>query len=57
MISLNQLKRFLQDEEGITAIEYGLVASLMAVVITALVITVDSNFDHFISNKIAISPK
>lgn len=34
---MNAIKRFLQDEEGATAIEYGLIAGLIAVaIITAL---------------------
>lgn len=33
----NNLKRFFQDEEGVTAIEYGLIAALIAVVIVASV--------------------
>ena len=31
------MTRFLQDEEGVTAIEYGLIASLIAVAIIAAV--------------------
>lgn len=30
---MRNMQRFLQDEEGVTAIEYGLIASLIAVVI------------------------
>lgn len=30
---ISNMKRFMQDEEGVTAIEYGLIASLIAVVI------------------------
>lgn len=30
---LNVTRRFLRDEEGVTAIEYGLIAALIAVVI------------------------
>lgn len=32
---MERIKRFLKDEEGVTAIEYGLIASLVAVVIIA----------------------
>lgn len=32
---MNNVKSFLQDEEGVTAIEYGLIASLVAVAIVA----------------------
>jgi pilus assembly protein Flp/PilA len=34
---LNASRRFLRDEEGVTAIEYGLIAALIAVVIIASV--------------------
>jgi pilus assembly protein Flp/PilA len=30
---LNMIKKFARDEEGVTAIEYGLIAALIAVVI------------------------
>ena len=40
---MNELKssiqRFMQDEEGVTAIEYGLIAALIAVVIIGAVKT------------------
>lgn len=32
---LNATRRFLRDEEGVTAIEYGLIAALIAVLIIA----------------------
>ncbi len=32
-----QIKRFFQEEDGVTAIEYGLIAALIAVVIIAAV--------------------
>jgi len=34
---MSNMKRFVQDEEGVTAIEYGLIAALIAVVIIASV--------------------
>ncbi len=34
---LKEVKQFWQDEEGVTAIEYGLIAALIAVVIIASV--------------------
>jgi pilus assembly protein Flp/PilA len=37
------LKRFSTDESGATAIEYGLIAGLIAVVIIAAITTVGSN--------------
>lgn len=36
----NHIKRFIKDEEGATAVEYGLLAALIAVVIVAAVTTV-----------------
>jgi pilus assembly protein Flp/PilA len=40
---INAIKRFAQDEEGVTAIEYGLIAALIAVVIIGAVTTVGTN--------------
>ena len=37
------LQKFVRDEEGVTAIEYGLIAALIAVVIIASVTLVGSN--------------
>ncbi len=34
---VNQMKRFMNDEEGATAIEYGLLAALIAAVIVVAV--------------------
>ena len=34
---MNMFKRFLKDESGATAIEYGLIAALIAVIIIAAV--------------------
>ena len=42
---VNQLMRFLQEEEGATAIEYGLLASLIAVVIVGAVRTIGVNMN------------
>lgn len=46
------LKRFHQDEEGVTAIEYGLIAALIAVVIILSVTAVGLNL-KVIFNAIA----
>ena len=46
------LKRFHQDEEGVTAIEYGLIAALIAVVIIVAVTSVGANL-NVIFNRIA----
>ena len=37
---MKKFMRFLKDDEGVTAIEYGLIASLIAVVIIAALISV-----------------
>lgn len=50
------LKRFHQDEEGVTAIEYGLIAALIAVVIIVAVTSVGKNL-NVIFTSIATSLK
>ena len=40
---LKMLKQFVRDEEGVTAIEYGLIAALIAVVIIGAVTLVGTN--------------
>ena len=45
-------KRFHRDEEGVTAIEYGLIAALIAVVIITAVTSVGANL-NIIFTKIA----
>lgn len=37
---MNFIQKFIRDEEGVTAIEYGLIAALIAVVIIAAVTVV-----------------
>ncbi|KWR89533.1 Flp family type IVb pilin [Cupriavidus sp. IDO] len=44
-----QLKAFQRDEDGVTAIEYGLIAALIAVVIIATVQTVGTNLSTIYS--------
>src|SRR5262245_1026927 len=39
------LKRFLKNEDGATAIEYGLIAALIGVVIIGAVTTIGTNLD------------
>ena len=41
---MKKLMRFLKDEEGVTAIEYGLIAALIAVVIIAAITAVGTQF-------------
>ena len=45
---MQMLKRFLKDESGATAIEYGLIAALISVVIIGVVSSVGGHlFDAF----------
>ena len=39
------IKNFIQEEDGVTAIEYGLIAALIAVVIIGTVTTVGTRLD------------
>jgi pilus assembly protein Flp/PilA len=54
---LNNMTRFYRDEEGVTAIEYGLIAALIAVVIITAVALVGTNltavFD-FVAGKLTV---
>ncbi|KAI3592640.1 Flp pilus assembly protein, pilin Flp [Cupriavidus sp. U2] len=43
------LTRFVRDDDGVTAIEYGLIAALIAVVIIATVQTVGTNLSKVFS--------
>jgi len=47
---LNASRRFLRDEEGVTAIEYGLIAALIAVAIIAAAAAVGDGLDATFSN-------
>ena len=49
---MNLIKRFMREEEGVTAIEYGLIAALIAIVIAAAVILVGNQL-NIVFNKIA----
>jgi len=46
----NLVSRFLKDESGATAIEYGLIAALIAVVIIAAVTTLGDNLSTTFEN-------
>lgn len=48
----NLMKRFAQDESGATAIEYGLIAALIAVVIIGTLQTLGTNLNG-VFNKVA----
>jgi pilus assembly protein Flp/PilA len=40
---MNLISRFVRDESGVTAIEYGLIAALIAVVIIGIITTVGTD--------------
>ncbi len=42
---ISGIKRFIREEDGVTAIEYGLIAALIAVVIIAAVRLVGTRLD------------
>lgn len=46
MIMREMFEEFMRDEEGVTAIEYGLIAALIAVVIIGSVTLVGNNLDN-----------
>jgi pilus assembly protein Flp/PilA len=46
----NLFARFAKDESGATAIEYGLIAALISVVIIAVLTTVGTNLNTKFSN-------
>lgn len=46
----NLVSKFLKDESGATAIEYGLIAALIAVVIIGGVTTLGTNLDTTFTN-------
>lgn len=49
------IKNFLREEEGVTAIEYGLIAALIAVVIITAVTAVGTNLQNvfnFVAGKL-----
>ena len=43
---LKLIKRFLKEEDGVTAIEYGLIAGLIAVVIILVLVTVGTELNR-----------
>jgi pilus assembly protein Flp/PilA len=53
---MKTLTRFLSDQDGATAIEYGLIAALIAVVIITAVTTVGTNLSSTF-NTVATSLK
>lgn len=56
---MNTIARFMNDESGATAIEYGLIAALIAVGIIAAATTLGTNLSNVfntISGKLAPTP-
>ena len=52
----NLMKRFWEEEDGVTAIEYGLIAALISVVIIATITLVGENLDAvFVKIKNALA--
>lgn len=52
---MSEAKKFLQDEQGVTAIEYGLIAALIAVAIIAAVQLTGTNLSavfNYIAGKL-----
>jgi pilus assembly protein Flp/PilA len=47
---MEKIKRFFRDEEGVTAIEYGLIAALIALVILVGVALVGTNLNTTFDN-------
>ena len=50
--------KFFRDEEGVTAIEYGLIAALIAVVIIVAVTAVGNNLENvfnYVANQLKTS--
>jgi len=47
---LKKFRTFLKDDSGVTAIEYGLIAGLIAVVIIAVITTVGTDLTNLFNN-------
>ena len=43
---MEKLVRFIKDEEGVTAVEYGLIAALIALVIIGAVVLLGTNLSN-----------
>ena len=56
MFCLKTLRRFLRTEDGVTAIEYGIIASLIAVVIITAVTLVGTDLTRTFDNVAASFP-
>ena len=47
---MNMIKRFINDESGATAIEYGLIAGLVAVAIIAALTALGGSLNNLVSD-------
>ena len=47
---LKKFRTFLKDDSGVTAIEYGLIAGLIAVVIIAVITTIGTDLTNLFEN-------
>lgn len=56
MTTSQLIQTFLQDKDGVTAIEYGLIAALIAVVIVAAVALVGTNLDALFVSVVGAIP-
>ena len=54
---LVQIKKFLRDEEGATAVEYGLIAALIAVVIISSVTDIGTRLKAVFETIVNVLPK
>ncbi|MBK8768702.1 MAG: Flp family type IVb pilin [Burkholderiaceae bacterium] len=57
---IQSAKKFVRDEEGVTAIEYGLIAALIAVVIVGSVTLIGGSLNEiftFVSNQLKVPGK
>ena len=50
------MKRFLMEEDGVTAIEYGLIAALISVIIIAAITLVGTDLDNVFDSIAAALP-
>ena len=56
LVFINDLRALLRDERGVTAMEYGLLAGLIAVVIIGAVTTVGTSLSTTFTNVAAALP-
>lgn len=57
---IQSAKKFVRDEEGVTAIEYGLIAALIAVVIVFSVTNIGGNLNEiftYVANQLKVPGK